>query len=76
MNEQDRYLITDGKGRFAVKSTGTVHLSQISNWVDVCVYKEYNTAKKALEKSAAVLRGCEVKKFVIRYEEPEEEEDE
>lgn len=65
--KQTRYMITDGK-RFAVSSTGTIHLSEISNWVDVKVFKEYNTAKKCIEKNAAVLGKCHVQKMDIIYQ--------
>lgn len=67
MNEQTRFVITDGK-RFAVSNTGTIHLSFVDNWADVKVYKERKTAEKAIEKNSTVLGNCEVKRCRISYE--------
>lgn len=71
--EQTRYMVTDGKGHFAVSNTGTIHLSEINNWTDVKVFKEYNTAKKCIEKNAVVLGSCHVVKMRITYSEVEKD---
>lgn len=74
--KQVRYIVTDLNGRAAVSTSGTIHLSEIHNWIDVKVFKEFNTAKKCIEKNPTVLKGCIVKKVEISYSdlEPDEEE--